>query len=258
MLWTHYSEAILLNTFRGITAVAPRNLWAAAYLSNPGDAGGGTEISYPGYERQAVIFTSPAVAVGSAMIMNAADVVFPTAGTAAGSLTHFAIKDSATGGNTLCYVPLDVPIDVTAGVAPLLISNELNFVSSGNMSNAYRVKMLNWLRGTDMIGITPFVALFNGNPDTGGAELSGAAYARFATVFASPEVQVSGQTTIATSADAIGNRAQANWGTWAFTAIMEANTGGAVAAFAQESVSRIMREGMAAMIDAGALSISIN
>lgn len=258
MLWTHYSENVLLNTFRGITAVAPRNLWVAGYLSNPGDAGGGTEISYPEYVRQSLIFTAPAVATGSAMIMNATDITFPTSSTAAGSLTHFAIKDSATGGNTLCYVPLDEPIEVTIGVAPLLIGNELNFVSSGNLSSAYRVKMLNWLRGTDLVGITPYVALFNGNPDTGGAELSGAAYARFAAVFGSPAVQVSGQTSIATSADAIGNRAQANWGTWAFTAIMEAVTGGAVAAFAQESVSRPMREGMAAMIDAGALSISLN
>ena len=258
MFWTQYSEQIILNVLRGITAQAPNAIFAAAYISNPGNAGGGTEVSYTGYARQPLVFSPPETSLGTASIVNVSDIPFPTSPSAAGTITHFAVKDSLTGGNTLAFVTLDEPIVVSAGVAPLLLAGEWRYQSSGNFSTSFRARCLNWLRGINIEGISPHVALFNGNPDGGGAELSGGGYARYPVTFAPPAVQPSGQTMITNSADAVGPRATSPWGTWAFTAIYDAASTGEPVAYLQRDESRIMGAGSATIIDAGALSVSLN
>lgn len=61
MYATNHFETAFLNTMRSIDLVAPSSLYIALYISNPGDTGQGTEISYSGYVRRPVSFTLPAL-----------------------------------------------------------------------------------------------------------------------------------------------------------------------------------------------------
>jgi hypothetical protein len=230
----------------------------AAYLSSPGEVGGGTEITYTGYERKAITFSPPAAGSAGLTIMNTSDIAFPVAGSAAGTITYFGLMDSLIGGNMWAYVMIDEPIQVNAGVAPLLITKEWHFETIGNFSAGFKAKVLNLLRGIDIPGFTPHVALYNGNPDAGGAELSGGGYERFGLAFGAPETQPSGQSMIANAADVSSKRSTANWGTWAYTALVDAPAGGAVVAFAQEPTPTVMNAGKAVLIGAGAFSVSLN
>ncbi len=93
-----YLENALLNsTLRGQAFTAPTAIYAALFTSDPTDAGTGTEVSGGAYTRQAITFGAPSNGTCS----NSADVLFPVATAAWGTITHFAIYDAATGGNLL-------------------------------------------------------------------------------------------------------------------------------------------------------------
>lgn len=257
MYLTHHSEDKMLRAFLGTPVSAPPTIYAACFLSNPGDTGAGTEIAYAGYERKPITFSAPTVAAGGMAMSNTADIAFPTSGLAAGTITHCALMDSIVGGNMWAYMTLDEPIVVSAGVAPLIQAQEWNYVSSGNFSNAHKTKYLNLLRGINMSGFAPHIALFNGNPDSGGAELAGDGYARFPITFSAPEVQSSGQSMIRNTVTASSPRSLENWGTWTHTAICDSASSGEVVAFAELPTAIIMGRGKAAFIQPGELSVSM-
>lgn len=249
MYWSDYAETKILNTFRGETVVAPTTLYAAAFLSNPTDTGGGTEISYPGYARQTITFSVPADDTTGTYILNDADVNFPVANQAAGNVTYFGFFDSATGGNMWCYMKVEGDtLTVESGVAPLLKAGKLKFVSRGDFSKVMKARCVNLLRKVDLQGFTSHVALFDGNPENGGAELSGAGYGRFSVEFGTPEAQSSGQMKIGNSAAASSNAAESNWGTWRYTAIMDAVSNGYCVAFWEKESPQVMGETRAVTI----------
>lgn len=258
MYLTNYSEDKILRAFLGATVRAPATIYAACYLSNPGETGQGTEITYAGYERKPIAFSAPAEGTGGTSLANTADVAFPTASLAAGTITHCALMDSVVGGNMWAYITLDEPIVVSAGVAPLIQAQEWNYMGSGSFSNAYKAKYLNLLRGVDLAGFSPYICLYNGSPDQGGAELAGNGYARFPVTFSAPEVQSSGQSMIKNTGMASSPRSLESWGTWTHTAIADRASAGEVAAFAQLPDSIIMGRGKAAFIQPGELSVSMN
>lgn len=258
MYLTNFSEDKILRAFLGITAIAPTTLYAACFLSNPGEVGSGTEITYAGYARQPIAFSAPASSTGGTTMANTADVAFPTATLAAGTITYCALMDSVIGGNMWAYMTLDEPIVVSAGVAPLIQAQEWNYVSSGNLSNRYKAKYLNLLRGFNLTGFAPHISLYNGSPDSGGAELSGSGYARFPVTFGAPEVQLSGQSMIKNTVMASSGRSLENWGTWTHTAIFDAVSSGEAVAFAELPTAIIMGRGKAAFIHPGELSVSMN
>ena len=71
MYATDYFETMMLNTLRGTNATAPTKVYMGLFLSNPGETGaGGTEVSYSGYQRQEVSFSSPAVMSGGIGLQN--------------------------------------------------------------------------------------------------------------------------------------------------------------------------------------------
>lgn len=257
MYLTNYSEDKILRAFLGTTVTAP-TIYAALYHSNPGETGQGAEISYSGYQRQPISFSEPATVTGGVSMANVADVVFEPSPVATNDITHVALMDAVVGGNMWAYMTLDEPIQVAAGVAPLIQSQEWNYVTSGNFSTAYKVKYLNLLRGVNLTGFSPYIALWNGDPDTGGAELSGAGYARFAISFSTPEVQPSGQSMIKNTALISSPRSLDNWGTLTHLAVMDAASGGEVVAFAPYDINMIMGRGKAVFIRADEYSVSMN
>lgn len=98
---TDYTENGILNLMRG-TGLTAYTAYLALFTATPSDIGGGTEVTGTGYARQSVTFAAPV----SGAMATSADVVFPVAGSAWGTITHHAIFDALTGGNMIYYGPL--------------------------------------------------------------------------------------------------------------------------------------------------------
>lgn len=112
MSMTDYLEAALLNhVFRNVPYTPPTVLYVGLFTAAPDEAGGGTEVSGGGYARQQAAFAAPS----GGQISNSADITFPVAETAWGTITHVALFDAATGGNMLCYAALQAAKAIEAG-----------------------------------------------------------------------------------------------------------------------------------------------
>ena len=258
MFATDYYESMMLNTLRGTTATAPTKIYMGLFLSNPGETGtGGTEVSYTGYQRQEVTFSAPAVLSGGIGFQNIADITFPTTSVALGSVTHVGILDSQTGGNMLLYGEFTEALTVEANESPVVASGEAQWWITGGMSTAYKTKMLNLLRGTSVSGFSPYLAIYNGSPEDGGAELSGDNDARSAITFSAPASQVGGQSQIANSGRLATPRASTSWGTMTHIAVMDASTSGQPVFYASRS-AKAFRKGMMLIYEDGTLKLSIN
>lgn len=76
-----YLENGVLNVLRGVTFAAPAKVYLALYLNDPGEDGAsGTEVSYAGYKRIEIDFSSPAETNGGIGVQNLEDITFPTPG----------------------------------------------------------------------------------------------------------------------------------------------------------------------------------
>lgn len=258
MYATNYFEKAILELLRGTSITAPTTVYLALFLNSPTETGtAGTEIAYTGYARQPITFSAPASMNSGIGIKNSADITFPTATTAAGTVTHVGVMDSLTAGNMLIYGELTDPLVVAANEAPVVVAGEAQWWLSGQMSNAYRTKVLNVLRGTSCSGFVPYLALYNGDPENGGSELNGTGYERVKLVFSAPAEQSSGQMLISNSEKAATSRAGDAWGTWTYTAIYDADSNGNPV-FCSERSSKEIRKGLMVIVEAGKLKLAVN
>ena len=160
-----YLENGVLNVLRGVTFAAPAKVYLALYLNDPGEDGAsGTEVSYAGYKRIEIDFSSPAETNGGIGVQNLEDITFPTPVTAAGTITHVGILDSLAGGNMLCRGELVEPLVIGADEPPVFLAGDVLFYLTGNLSRAWKTKVLNILRGQSIQGIAPYFSLWNGSP----------------------------------------------------------------------------------------------
>lgn len=107
-----YLENALINAvLRNTAYTSPTTVYAALFTTATTDAGGGTEVSGGSYARTAVTFGAPTDGSTS----NTADVTFPTATGAWGTVTHVAIYDAATAGNMLFHGALTASKTVNSG-----------------------------------------------------------------------------------------------------------------------------------------------
>jgi len=255
---TNYFETLILNTLRGIKAAAPTSVYVGLFLTDPGETGEGTEVSYTGYKRQIITFSAPEEMEGGIGIKNAADVAFPIAPSAAGTVTHLGIFDALTGGNMYVYGAMSDGQEIEAQEAPVIVAGEAKWYLTGNMSEYFKKNVLNMLRGTALDGITPYLALYDGDPDSAGKELSGSSYARIPLSFSSPQQQSTNECKIWTTEDVSTARATELWGTWADTVIMDAKSAGNAIFFKAKSPAKLMRVGLLVTISAGGLSLAVN
>lgn len=182
-----YLETGFLNVLRGVTFAAPTKVYLALFLNDPGDSGAaGTEISYAGYARMEIAFSEPAASNGGIGIQNLSDITFAAPADPAGTVTHIAIMDSLVGGNMLARSELTESLVIGANEPPVFLAGDVLFYLTGNMSNAFKTKLLNLFRGTSILGISPHFSLWNGSPEETGSELAGDNYARAALTFSAP------------------------------------------------------------------------
>lgn len=106
-----YLEGKLANhTLRNVAFTSPVTVYLALFKSpvTPAELEAGTltnEVTGGAYARQAVTFGAPSSPGG--VTTNSAQVTFPTATAAWGTVTHYAIMDALTVGNVLIYGDLD-------------------------------------------------------------------------------------------------------------------------------------------------------
>lgn len=103
----YLENKILDHVLSGSTYSPPATVYFALFTSAPTDAGGGVEVSGTGYARAAVTnnLTNFPAAVGGSK-SNGAVVNWPEAGGSWGTVVHFGIFDSLTGGNLLFHAAL--------------------------------------------------------------------------------------------------------------------------------------------------------
>ena len=260
MYATNYFENAVLNVLRGQSASAPSAVYIGLYHSNPGETGAaGTEVAYAGYQRKAISFTAPAPISGALGIQNSSEITFSMAPNSQQAITHVGVLDSVTGGNMLLYGQFDEHMQILANESPVIVAGEAQWWITGSFSTAFKTKVLNFVRGASLTGVTPYVALYNGDPESGGLELSGSGYARQAVTFAAPAEQGGGQSQIASAATVTFPRALTPWGTWSYTALVDAISSGALIDFgARPGGAREARKGLRVIINAGDYKVSMH
>ena len=254
-----YLEKGFLNALRGVTFAAPANCYLALYLNDPGESGTeGTEVSYTGYKRMKIEFSAPADSNGGTGVQNIAEITFPTPAAAAGTITHIGVLDSLSGGNMLARGELTEPLVIGANEPPVFLAGDVLFYLAGDISKAWKAKVLNILRGQTLQGVTPYFSLWNGSPESSGAELSGDNYARVAITFGAPTEQLSGQLAARNSAAAAFPRPSTAWGTWTYSALYSAETSGEPVYIKALTEPIEIKRGYMPTIAEGAVEVGIN
>lgn len=258
MYATNYLEKSFLNIMKNITLTAPNEVYAGLYITNPGEEGKGVEVNYKGYERQIIKFNNASESDGQIQIKNLNQINFPQSPTDAGTITYIGISDSKLGGNMLAYGKLVEDLDIRSGESPVLMAEEIVVFSTGQLSKTYKKKLLHVFKGESIQGVEPHLALFNGNPENGGAELLGDNYERVLIEFKSPEESSSGQSIISNSNEVIFNRPSTDWGVWNFTAVMDNKTNGEPIWIYDRGIVKELKRGYMPKAEVGALKFAIN
>lgn len=133
--FTDYLEQKILEyVFRGQPFSQPSALYIGLFTTLPtSDAGtGGIEVSGGGYQRVNMGTLSNAWSAWTAAsgIRNTADIAFPQATTAWGTVVGLGIWDAATGGNLLVFAPFQTSKNVNSGDTLTIQANNIsiNFI----------------------------------------------------------------------------------------------------------------------------------
>lgn len=109
--FSDYLEGALLDaTLRNTTYTSPSTVYLALFLSDPTDAGTGTECSGTGYARQSVAFSR-----SGAVASNSSAIEFSAAGNSWGTITHFGVLDASSSGNLLYHGALTASKTIATG-----------------------------------------------------------------------------------------------------------------------------------------------
>lgn len=93
-----YETHVLDWLFGAGSPPRPPGRFIALFTANPGEGGGGTEVSGGAYARQSATF-----AVSGDSASNTNVVEFPAATTNWGTVSHFGVYTAATGGTMIAY-----------------------------------------------------------------------------------------------------------------------------------------------------------
>jgi hypothetical protein len=97
---SNYLENALINaTLRNTTFTSPTTVYVGLFLTDPTDAGSGTEVSGGSYARKAMTFGAPR----NGESVNSGAVEFDQATGDWGTIPFFAIFDASTSGNMLYH-----------------------------------------------------------------------------------------------------------------------------------------------------------
>lgn len=255
-----YLENGVLNVLRGVTFAAPAKVYLALYLNDPGEDGAsGTEVSYAGYKRIEIDFSSPAETNGGIGVQNLEDITFRRPSPRRAPLRRRYFWTPSRAAIMLCRGEASWnPLVIGADEPPVFLAGDVLFYLTGNLSRAWKTKVLNILRGQSIQGIAPYFSLWNGSPEAGGSELSGDNYARAALTFGAPAEQTSGQIIARNSVATAFNRPSTAWGTWTHSAIYSASSSGEPVYIKALVESVEIKKGYMPTIAEAAIEVGIN
>ena len=110
--FSNYLENAVMNNLLGQAAIpAIPNLYFALLTAGVDDAGaGGTEVGGAGYSRVNLANNTtnfPTISGTNGTKTNATAIAWPTAAASWGTVSHYAVYSSSSGGNLLFYGSLD-------------------------------------------------------------------------------------------------------------------------------------------------------
>jgi len=101
------------------------NFYVALYTTDPTDADTGTEANYTGYARVAVVRSAAGFTVSGNVVSNAATVTFPISSGGSNTMTHFAFRTAASGGDIVHSGTLTAATDISSGDTPSFATGNL-------------------------------------------------------------------------------------------------------------------------------------
>ena len=107
----YLENKLLDHVLRGTSYTSPTTVYVGLYTSDPGDDNSGTEVSGGSYARQSLSVTT----ASGGIVTSSADLNFPQATGAWGSISHIGILDALTSGNLLMHTQLTASKDITTG-----------------------------------------------------------------------------------------------------------------------------------------------
>ena len=261
MFATNFFESQILNTLRNVTLPGYGDLFVGLFLSSPGETGSaGIEVQYNGYTRLPVSFTPPFEESGGMGIRNTNDMLWQSATSDVGQARFIGILDSATvgSGNMLLYGELTIPLDIRSGQQPSIYTGDILYFITGDSSRHFKTRVLNVLRNQSLAGFIPHVALFDGDPELTGVELSGPSYSRVAVTFTPPQEQIGGQMSVVNSNLLRFPSPTTPWGNWAADGLMDASTGGNLIFKAINPMPEVIQRNYVPQVAAGDYEVAVD
>lgn len=115
------AKTMMLNFLaRNQSITQPTQLYLGLYTTSPTDANTGTEVSYVGYARQSVVFGSPQLSGGNAIIQNSSQITFSIIPDNAGTIAYVGLFTAQTGGDLIYHGPLAATYSANKGVQPIV------------------------------------------------------------------------------------------------------------------------------------------
>ena len=236
---TNFSENELLDHACGLSYTAPSTVYLALATADPGEAATGAsmnEVPNSGaYARTAITFGAAA----SRKVEQSGGVTFPTASGSWGTVTHWALVDSATygAGNALAYGSFVVSKAVVSSNTPSVPTAEVDVeITTGAMSNYLVHKLLDLMFRNQSFTApaTHYAALTTAtisDSSTGSSvtEPSGNGYTRKAVAAnggSSPTWTVSSGGAVDNTAAVDFGTASGSWGTIVATCTADASSAG--------------------------------
>lgn len=108
-LENHFLDAL----YGGGTFTEPSTVYLALFSSDPGETGGGTELTGGGYARLALT-TGTDITVSGSAATNPADIEFPESTGTQGNAAYFGLMTAATSGQLLHYGSLSPARNINA------------------------------------------------------------------------------------------------------------------------------------------------
>ncbi len=264
---TNYGENYVLNHFFGAAQTAPANVYLALATADPGEAATGASMSEVananGYSRKAISFGNAA----SRSVVQDATVTFDTATGAWGTVTHWALVDSATygSGNVLATGAVTPNKVVVSNNTPSVPSGEIELsIEAGALTDTAVHEILDhifnnaaYTQPATYVGLatTPH------GDSAAGTEVAGGAYARVLVnktgganpsweTVANGATQNGGAVTFATTT--------ASWGTVVATGLYDAASGGTLLWYMNDTADQAVGSGDTVVFAAGAIDCSLS
>jgi hypothetical protein len=209
-------EVSLLNhLLRATPYTPPGTLYVGLFTADPGESGVTSEVSGGSYARVAVAQNAtnfPQCSLSAAPIKtNGVAITFPTATVAWGTITHWAIYDSATGGTSgmLVHGALASSRYVSLGDTPKIgvgaVSITMTNANSGGLTDFAKRKLLDLVFGNTSYDVPAAVHVAVGSALTGEslAAWTDSGYSRKIASFGAPSGGAAANTAVLTLNDSV-------------------------------------------------------